>query len=167
MVYKYNYRKKNRTANIMVVAFAVLVALVFAVAAVLEYFSTEGFVEANVIRVSGDSIIIGNNCTAIIAETSTERAQSIQQGIDKVMSERPNTHDSFVQVMKSFNITLDAVKLNSYDGRYYYSDMILRSGSKVLALDVMPSDGIAIALRSGSPIYINSTLLMQIGKNIC
>ncbi len=172
MPYKYNYAKKSgdssaRRMKIFLIALAAFAILVLAGFAALRYFSTDGFVEVNVLQVSGDSIIIGNNCTAIVATTSPERAQSIQQGIDGAMGERPNTHDTFAQVMKAFNITLEAVKFNGYDGKYYYSDIILRSGPKVLALDAMPSDAIALALRTNSTIYINSTLLAQIGKKIC
>jgi len=171
MVYKYRHAKNKQAKGgriaASIIAVMVLVVLAIAVSAMLQYFSSDGFVEANVLQVSGDTIIIGNNCTAIAATTSPERAQSIEQGIEKRTGERPNTHDTIAQILKSFNITADAVKFNSYDGRYYYSDLILRSGSKVLALDMMPSDAIAIALRANATIYINKTLLAQIGKKIC
>lgn len=173
MPYKYKPAKKrgirseNNKAKMIFIALAAFAVLVFAASATLQYFSTDGFVEASVLQVSGDTIIIGNNCTAIAATTSPERAQSIRQGIDGAMGERPNTHDTIVQILKSFNITADAVKFNYYDGKYFYSDMVLHSGSKVLALDMMPSDAIAIALRTNATIYINGTLLAQIGKKIC
>lgn len=171
MPYKYEYAKKthrkSKNANAVIIILLALVALVFSGAAVFQYFSVDGFVEANILRVSGDSIIIGSNCTAIVATTSPERAQSIGQGIEKKMSDRPNTHDTIAQIMKSFNITADAVKFNNYDGSYFYSDMVLHSGSKALTLDMMPSDAIAIALRTNTTIYINRTLLAQIGKRIC
>lgn len=173
MPYKYIYAKKrgarsgNNKAKIIFIALAASAVLVFTASAILQYFSTDGFIEANILRVSGDSIVIGNNCTAIIATTSSERAQSIEQGIEKKTGERPNTHDTVAQILKSFNITAESVKFNNYDGKYYYSDLILRGGSKVLTLDMMPSDAIAIALRANATIYINKTLLAQIGKKIC
>ncbi|MFH1229095.1 MAG: hypothetical protein V1678_01565, partial [Candidatus Aenigmatarchaeota archaeon] len=40
-----------------------------------------GYVIANIIKISGTTIIIGNNCTAIVADTTEERAQSIETGI--------------------------------------------------------------------------------------
>jgi len=173
MPYKYKpakargARSGNGKTKIILAALAIFAALVFAASAMLQYFSSDGFAEANVLQVSGDSIIIGNNCTAIVATTSPERAQSIQQGLGGIMGERPNTHDTIAEILRSFNITAEAVKFNGYDGRYYYSDLILRGGSKVLALDMMPSDAIAIALRANATIYINKTLLAEIGKKIC
>lgn len=135
--------------------------------ALMNLISEEDYLEANIVKVVGTSIVIGNNCTAIIAETTPERAQSIELGLEKRIEERPNSHDSFVDVIKSFNITLESVALERYDNKYYYSDMILRTKEKVLKLDVRPSDAIAIALRANAKIYLNKTLLQEIGKNIC
>lgn len=145
---------------------ALLFASIFSTA-LEELFSQEDYVIANVLRVADSTIIIGNNCTAIIAETSEERAQSIAAALEKNMGERPNTHDTLAQILKSFNISLESVRLERYDSRFYYSDIYLRSSEKLLKLDVMPSDGIAIALRMNASIYLNKTLLNEIGKNIC
>lgn len=135
--------------------------------ALIEFLSAEDYLPATVLRVAGNAIIIGNNCTAIIAETSPERAESIAAGLEKKMGARPNTHDTIAQILKSFNITLESVRLERYDNRFYYSDMYLRSKEKLLKLDAMPSDAIAIALRMNATVYINKTLLQEIGKNIC
>ena len=47
----------------------------------------------------------------------------------------------------------------------YASEMM--SGDKILRLDTKPSDGIALALRTDSPIYIKKSLLEQVGRDIC
>ena len=125
------------------------------------------YVVADYLRVSGTTILIGNNCTAIVADTSQERAQSIDDGIKGIINERPNTHDTFVAVLKSFNITLDSVYIERFDGNYYYADLILKSGDKVLKLDTKPSDAIALAVRANSTVYINKTMLQEVGKNVC
>ncbi len=144
----------------------VLVVLTLAYGAMTHY-STEGYVLANVMRIEGQTIIIGHDCLAIVADTSPERAYSIQMGLDKKIENRPMTHDTFIEVIKSFNITLEAVKLQTFDGSYYYSDMILSDDEKVLVLDAMPSDAIALAVRLDVPIYLNQTLLEEIGQEIC
>lgn len=153
--------------EILVFGIVVLsIASIFSTA-LMNLISEEGYLEANIVKVVGTSIVIGNNCTAIIAETSPERAQSIGLGLEKRIEERPNSHDSFVDVLKSFNITLESVSIERYDNKFYYSNMLLRTKEKVLKLDVRPSDAIAIALRANAKIYLNKTLLQEIGKNIC
>ncbi len=149
------------------IVIGILVVIGVIALAVVNFFKPTGMVEVNVIRVLDNSIMIGNNCTAIIADTSPERADSIQLGLDKKISGRPNTHDTFAAVLKGFNITLEAVEITNYDKQFYYSNMIFSSGNQVVKLETLPSDGIAVALRTGSKVYINQTLLSEQGRNIC
>ncbi|HIQ50140.1 MAG TPA: bifunctional nuclease family protein [Nanoarchaeota archaeon] len=128
---------------------------------------SEQYVKVDVLKVIDNTIIIGHGCKAIIADTSPERARNILLGMHGIIPERPTTHDTIVQILKSFNITLEKVVLERFDGNYYYAFGFFRTKEKLLKLDMMPSDGIAIAVRTGSPIYINKELLEKMGKNIC
>ncbi|MDD5416778.1 MAG: bifunctional nuclease family protein [Candidatus Aenigmarchaeota archaeon] len=144
-----------------------ILALLTTAYAVVSHYSSDGYVLANKLQIQDNTIVIGYDCKAIVAETSPERAYAIQLGLENKIDKRPVTHDAFVETLESFNITLEAVKINRYDGNYYYSDMIMSNSDKVLSLDTMPSDAIAIAVRLKAPIYINSTLLDEVGENIC
>ncbi len=128
---------------------------------------SEEYVKADILRVVDNTIIIGHGCKAIVAETSPERARNILLGMEDIIPERPTTHDTIVQILNSFNITLEKVILERFDGNYYYAFGYFRSKGKMLKLDLMPSDGIAIAVRINSPVFINKTMLDEIGKNIC
>jgi len=160
-------RKRKRVSRIPLLIFVILVLLSFATLAVINIIDFSQYVVADVLRVSENVIVVGNNCTAIIAETSQERAQSIDSGMRGVIEERPNTHDTFVAVLKSFNITLESVSIESFNGNYYSSDLLLRYGDKISKIDTKPSDAIALAVRTNSTIYINKTLLQEVGRNIC
>jgi bifunctional DNase/RNase len=159
--------KHEKASRLPLAVFLILIILSFVVIAVINMINLGDYVVANVLQVSGQTVIIGNNCTAIVQDTSAERAQSIQDGINGVMEQRPNTHDIFAQTLKSFNITLDYVTIDSFVNGTYYSNLFLRSGNKILKLDARPSDAIALALRTNSTIYINKTLLKEVGTNIC
>jgi len=159
--------KHEKASRLPLAVFLILIALSFAAIAVINMTNLGDYVVANVLQVSGQIVTIGNNCTAIVQATSAERAQSIQDGINGVMEQRPNTHDIFAQTLKSFNITLDYVTIDNFVNGTYYSNLFLRSGNKILKLDSKPSDAIALALRTNSTIYINKTLLKEVGTNIC
>jgi bifunctional DNase/RNase len=159
--------KHEKASRLPLAVFLILIVLSFAAIAVINMINVGDYVVADVLQVSGQTITIGNNCTAIIQDTSAERAQSIQDGINGVMEQRPNTHDIFAQTLKSFNITLDYVTIDNFVNGTYYSNLFLRSGNKILKLDSKPSDAIALALRTNSTIYINKTLLKEVGTNIC
>ena len=160
-------KKKISKAPLIALVFLILSSIMaYSIVNLIEI-DTSKYVVADYLKVSGTTILIGNNCTAIVAETSSERAESIESGVKGVINERPNTHDTLIAILKSFNITLESVMMERFDGKYYYSNLILRSGDKVLKLDTKPSDAIAIAVRTNSTIYINKTMLQEIGKNIC
>ena len=132
-----------------------------------NYFDLNNYVEVNMIKIIDNNIIFGNNCTILTATTAPDRARSIQLGIEGRIDKRPTTHDTFAQVLKSYDIILESITIESRDEEYYYSNMILNDGEKVLKLDSMPSDAMAVALRTNSTIYINKTLLETEGSNIC
>ena len=162
-------KKKRKISKVTLITLVFLILssiMAFSIVNLIEIDKSK-YVVADYLRVSGTTILIGNNCTAIVADTSQERAQSIDDGIKGIINERPNTHDTFVAVLKSFNITLDSVYIERFDGNYYYADLILKSGDKVLKLDTKPSDAIALAVRTNSTVYINKTMLQEIGKNVC
>ena len=158
---------RKKKPEIPIITLIVLILLSMVTLAVISSFEASEYVVANVLRVEGNVIAIGYNCTAIVAETSSERAYSIELGIKGVIERRPNTHDIFAQALKSFNITLEHVTLDSFKDGVYYANLHLRSANKVLKLDVKPSDSIALALRMNSTIYINRTMLQEVGRNIC
>jgi len=159
--------RKKKKPNAAFITLVVLILVSIMAYAVINIVDVDEYVIVDVLEVSGTTIIIGNNCTAIVAETSPERAYSIELGKMRVIEERPTTHDIFSEVLKSFNITLDHVQIESFDDQYYYAYLFLMSGDKILRLDTKPSDGIALALRTDSPIYIKKTLLEQVGRDIC
>jgi bifunctional DNase/RNase len=160
--------KKKANKAPLVTLFLLILSSIMAYAIVnLIEIDKSKYLIADYLKVSGTTILIGNNCTAIVAETSLERAQSIESGIEGVIDERPNTHDTIAAILKSFNITLDSVFMERFDGKFYYANLLLRSGDKILKLDTKPSDAIAIAVRTNSTIYINKTMLQEIGENIC
>ena len=159
-----NMRDGWQKSAVLLVAILALAGIVYGVG---QFIDTDKFQKADVVRVDGNTIILGVGCRAIVADTTEERAESIRLGLAGKIDERPNTHDTFVDALKTFNITVDSVSLVRYDGRFYYSDLVLKGPNKVLKLDTRPSDAIAIAVRAAAPMYINKTLLAEQGKDIC
>lgn len=152
----------------LVFVFGMLLLSVTVATISFDHINGEKFVEVNELHVIQDNtIVMGNNCTAIVAQTSPERARSITLGLRGIINVRPNTHDILSDVLDGFNITLERVKVTKFKDNMYLAKMILRNRDKILKLDSKPSDAIATALRTNSTIYINRTLLNERGKNIC
>ena len=150
-----------------IVLAAVFVIILGIYAISQDQFFSEDFVEIEEIAVEGTTLAVANGCTAMIAETSEERAQAIQDGLAGVIEDRPTIYDAFTEVMDAYNMTLVSMAITRRDSANYYSDLIIQSPTQTLRLDIKPSDAIALALRTGAKMYINRTLLEEDGVEWC
>ncbi|MDD1676151.1 MAG: bifunctional nuclease family protein [Methanomicrobiales archaeon] len=86
-------------------------------------------------------------------------AISIGHGIDKGIMPRPFTHDLFMEVMKKFGISVEALHIDSLEDSVFYGKLILVIGETRKEIDCRPSDGIAIVLRAGAPILVDRAVV--------
>jgi bifunctional DNase/RNase len=80
-----------------------------------------------------------------------------QQG---VVPPRPLTHDLIRDLLKAIGQELAQVRITSLQDGVFYADLVFTSGLEVSA---RPSDAIAIALRTGSPIFGAEEVLDEAG----
>jgi hypothetical protein len=73
---------------------------------------------------------------------------------------RPLTHDLFRDVLEALDIRLEKVHITEMRDSTYYAELIFVGGVRVSS---RPSDSIALALRTGSPIYAAEPLLDDVG----
>ncbi|HPZ37504.1 MAG: bifunctional nuclease family protein [Candidatus Methanoculleus thermohydrogenotrophicum] len=86
-------------------------------------------------------------------------AISINNALINEMLPRPITHDLVVDLFRRFDITLDALHIDSLEEGVFYAKLHLSQGSRTEIIDCRPSDGIAIALRYEAPIMIEDTVV--------
>nr|WP_187361124.1 bifunctional nuclease family protein [Phytoactinopolyspora mesophila] len=80
-----------------------------------------------------------------------------QQG---VVPPRPLTHDLFKDVLEAMGTALEQVRITEVRDGTYYAELVFTGGVEVSS---RPSDSIALALRTGSPIYAADMLLDEAG----
>jgi len=132
-----------------------------------DFFPTDDYVEMDVLELEGVTIAFGSGCKAIIADTSPERALAIQAGLDGVIELRPTIYDGFSETLDVFNMTIVSMAVESFDGQFYYSNLVVRNPTKVVKIDMKPSDAMALALRTQAKMYINKELLEAQGVDVC
>ena len=86
-------------------------------------------------------------------------AISISNALNSEMLPRPITHDLIIEVFRNFEITLDALHIDSLEEGGFYAKLLLSQGARTEIMDCRPSDGIAIALRYRAPIMIENTVV--------
>jgi bifunctional DNase/RNase len=90
-------------------------------------------------------------------------ATAIAFSQQEVISPRPLTHDLFKDVLGALNAKLQTVYLTEIKDGVFYAQLNFAEGQSVSA---RPSDAIALALRTGSPILASEELLEEVGIEI-
>ncbi|MDE5772900.1 MAG: bifunctional nuclease family protein [Muribaculaceae bacterium] len=91
-------------------------------------------------------------------------AQSIECKLQNVRTPRPLTHDLIKYIMESFGLSLTCVDIHKLPNGVFAADMIMEGPDGSLHhIDARSSDAIAIAIRTGSPIYTDAEVLAEAG----
>jgi len=86
-------------------------------------------------------------------------AVSINSARNHEVLPRPFTHDLFLDLCGKFSITIKSLQIDSIEEGIYYAQLVFAGQSREEFLDCRPSDGIALALRSDVPIFVDETVL--------
>nr|WP_255806904.1 bifunctional nuclease family protein [Belliella alkalica] len=88
-------------------------------------------------------------------------AQAIAIEIEKIIPNRPMTHDLFKSFSSSFNFTIDQILISQMQEGVFYAKILCKNASKVVEIDARPSDAIAIAVRFEAPIFSTSKVMSE------
>ena len=88
-------------------------------------------------------------------------ANAIALQIEKVDMPRPMTHDLLKSVLEHLDIEVTKVVVSELRDNTFYALIFLRSGDRTITIDSRPSDAIAVALRTDSPIFITDDVLAK------
>ncbi len=86
-------------------------------------------------------------------------ANAIALQIEKIATPRPMTHDLLKNVLMEVGVSVNFVEITELKENTYYALVHLKINGRELAIDSRPSDAIALALRSKSPIYVSKAVL--------
>ncbi len=77
---------------------------------------------------------------------------------------RPMTHDLMVEVCGTFSLELVRVVITDLRDRTFYAELHLRQrDGEEQTISCRPSDAIAMAVRTGSPVFAEESVLEQAG----
>jgi hypothetical protein len=83
-----------------------------------------------------------------------DQARAIIAALENQTPQRPLTHDLIVNLLEEWEMTLERVVIHSLQDNTFYAILTVRQGETKKELDARPSDAIAIALRTRSPIWV-------------
>ena len=90
-------------------------------------------------------------------------AQSIAIKMESITPPRPMTHDIFVSFAHAFGVKLIEVFIYRFEDGIFSSEMTFSDGERTISIDSRTSDAIAIAMRTGAPIFTTPEILDETG----
>jgi bifunctional DNase/RNase len=90
-------------------------------------------------------------------------AQAIAIEIEKIIPNRPMTHDLFKSFANNFHFTVEEIVISDLKEGVFFAKIVCSDGLKKTEIDARPSDAIAIGLRFDSPIFTYETILAEAG----
>ena len=90
-------------------------------------------------------------------------AQAIAIEIEKIMPNRPMTHDLFKAFAHNFDYTIDEIIISDLREGVFFAKIVCSNDTKTVEVDARPSDAIAIGLRFNVPIFTDESVLSEAG----
>jgi bifunctional DNase/RNase len=131
-----------------------------------NFLTTEGFIRMNIekiVNVGQLTVVqLKSSCSELSFYISLDQASAISEGMSNTTKSRPMTHDVFVDIIEGFDIKPILVKITKLSVNTYYAELILQRWNRFLIVDIRPSDALAIAVRTNTPIYVNEKLITKV-----
>ncbi|MEK6562391.1 MAG: bifunctional nuclease family protein [Candidatus Binatota bacterium] len=86
-------------------------------------------------------------------------ATAMATELEGIKMARPMTHDLLKNLLAELGGSVNSIEITELKENTYYASIYLNIGGRELAIDSRPSDAIALALRTKSPIYVAKAVL--------
>jgi bifunctional DNase/RNase len=86
-------------------------------------------------------------------------ASAIAMELEQIKIQRPLTHDLLKNVIADLKVDVLKIEVTDLKDNTYYALIHLKNGEEVIAVDSRPSDAIALALRTESPIFVSDKVI--------
>jgi bifunctional DNase/RNase len=120
-------------------------------------------------KVNGIALDMTTNSFVVILSTSDSdrllpiwighnEALAIAMGLSEVTSRRPLTHDLLKSVISTLGGEVQKVEVTELKEQTFYAKIYIGINGSTLVVDARPSDSIALALKTKSPLFVEEEL---------
>ena len=121
-------------------------------------------------KVAGIAIDAVNRSPIVLLKDGTDRralpiyinqdqAKAIIGALESHKPPRPLTHDLFANILEVWDMAVERIVIHSIQDGTFYAMLDVRQGEVKKEIDARPSDAIAIALRTNTPIWVMEEVL--------
>lgn len=116
-------------------------------------------------KVAGIALDAATRIPIVLLKDATERralpiwitqdmAKAILTALENQRSPRPLTHDLMVNLLDTWDMTLERIVIHALQDNTFYAILTVRQGDVKKEIDARPSDAIALALRTDCSIWV-------------
>jgi uncharacterized protein len=88
-------------------------------------------------------------------------ANAIALQIENVQTPRPMTHDLLKNIIDDLSAQVERIVVTELKENTFYALIHLRTNGHSIEVDARPSDAIALALRTHSPIFVEEAVILN------
>ena len=92
--------------------------------------------------------------------------EAIRLKLMDIEVQRPMTHDLLDSIIENLGASVDKIVVSELKEDTFFAKIIVNANEGVFEIDARPSDAIALALRTGSPIFAEESVLDKAGVNL-
>ena len=92
--------------------------------------------------------------------------RSIRSEIAGKSMPRPLAYDLMCAMLAHFDAEVEKVQIVDLKDQIFYAELILFARGEQVRLDARPSDSIVLALKFGTPIYMDAKIIQQVGFKV-
>ncbi|MFC1703286.1 bifunctional nuclease family protein [Candidatus Omnitrophota bacterium] len=90
-------------------------------------------------------------------------ASAIKMKVSGINPPRPLTHDLLHATIASLDARIDRIIIDKLQDNTFHAKLIIKQDGKKKTIDARPSDSIALAVRTKSPIFVEDEVLEKAG----
>lgn len=88
-------------------------------------------------------------------------ATAIALALEGTQVPRPLSHDLMKSIIESLSAKVLRIIIHDIHDNTFFAKVVLEAGSGELEIDARPSDSIALALRTNSPIFVSERIILE------
>jgi len=88
-------------------------------------------------------------------------ATAIALALEGTPVPRPLSHDLMKSIIESLKARVLRIVIHDIHDNTFYAKVVLETGGGTIEIDARPSDSIALALRTNSPIFVSERIILE------
>jgi len=92
-------------------------------------------------------------------------ASAIHYATEGIVPERPLTHDLLVNVVRGLGAEFSKIVITEVRDHTYYAELHFSFAGSEIVISSRPSDAVAVAIRTDTPIYASEDLLKEVARS--